>query len=172
MKTRTKTILLALVFIVPALVVCLWVVHKFHHAPDRLPAKLMHSPNVWRDRIMPSLEKESLDQSIELMLDDNPQYFMPVRHTGLYSEDDLENVLSDRRTLKLLQEISALPKGKGSAACQLLFSTAFQRHTNACRAMIKYVTDPSTPENHYSTLCSLMAMSAAMFIAADRKSVV
>jgi hypothetical protein len=116
---------------------------------------------------MPSLKKESLDQSIELMVNEVSQYFMPVRHQGFYSEDDLENVLSDRRTLKLLQEISALLKGRGSAACQLLFSTAFQRHTNACRAMIKYATDPSAPENHYSTLCSIMAMSAAMFIAAD-----
>lgn len=116
---------------------------------------------------MPSLKKESLDQSIELMINDQEQYSMPIRQKGFYSGGDLENVLSDRRALKLLQEISALPKGKGSAACQLLFSTAFQRHTNACRAIIKNATDPSAPENQYYTLCSRMAMSAAMFIAAD-----
>ena len=119
-------------------------------------------------KMMATIKSESLDQSIKLLIDDREQYYFPfVPRSIVGGQEDLEQMLTTWRFAKVLQEIKNLPRSEGDAKCEMLFLTAFQLHTNICRAMIKYVTDSSAPTNNQSVDRTLMGMSAAMFIASD-----
>lgn len=179
MQTTGKVILIGSVLIVAAASVFYLLPDNKSKAKD--PAKLVQTvqvptPNVTphrhpgKERMLATLKDESLDQSIKLLIDDREQYFFPFRPSDLNiggGQEDLEQMLSTRRSVKVLQEIKELPQSKGDEKCEVLFSTAFQLHTNICRAMIRYVTDPSAPTNNRSVLGPKMGMAAAMFIAAD-----
>ena len=161
-------IVLGLALVVTALVICVLVNHKAKQMPDSLPGGPMPHRHPGKERMVETLKGENLDQSIRLLVDDRNQYFGPyARHIGVDLQEDLEDMLSTRRFVKVLQEIKELPRSKGDAKCELLFTMAFQSHTNICRAIIKVATDPSAPTNHQSLLGPIMGMAAAMFIAAD-----
>ena len=161
-------IVLGLAFVVPVLVMCVLVIHKAKQMPDSLPGGPMPHRHPGKERMVATLKGESLDQSIRLLVDETKQYFGPfARHIGVDLQEDLDQILSTRRFVKVLQEIKELPRSKGDAKCELLFTMAFQSHTNICRAMIKVSTDPSAPTNGQSIRGPKMGMAAAMFIAAD-----
>ena len=177
MRLKAKTILLVLVFGAPALIMCILVINKAKQLPIVPPRVLIQMPpqrHPGKERMLATLKEESLDQSSVLLMGDREQYFFPFAGMSKFGEDvqqDLEQVLSDRRFVKVLQEIESLPKSEGKAKCELLFSRAFQSHTNGCRVAIDFALDPSAtiPTNSESLymLSGQMTLSAALFIAAD-----
>jgi hypothetical protein len=172
MQSKGKIILVRLVLIVAAAAVIYVLTDNEAKGEEPELAQTVEAPpsnlTPGKERMLATLKNESLDQSIKLLIDDREQYSFPfVAKTIVGGQEDLEQMLSTRRLWKVLQEIKELPKSEGDAKCEMLFSTAFQLHTNISRAMIKYATDPSAPTNHSSVQGTLMGMSAAMFIAAD-----
>jgi hypothetical protein len=177
MKLKAKTILLVLVFAAPALLMSILVINKPKQSPK--PSPIVSAPvpvpiaphrHPGKERMLATLNNENLDQSIEQLFDDREQYFFPFAGMSNVGEDpqqDLEQMLSTRRSVKVLQEIESLPKSEGKAKCELLFSRAFQQHTNACRIMINWSLDPSAPPHHQDLLFSLMTLSATLLITAD-----
>jgi hypothetical protein len=173
MKLKAKTILLVLVFVAPVLIMCILIINKVRQSPIISMPVLIQTPphhHPGKEGMLATLKNENLEQSIGLLIDDRKQYSFPFSGVSKVGEDiqqDLEQMLSSRRSLKVLQEIELLPRSEGKAACELLFSTAFEQHTNACRIMINWSLDPSAPPHHQNLLGTLMALSAALFIAAD-----
>jgi hypothetical protein len=152
---------------------CIIAINKTKPSPivsASVPAPIPPQRHPGKERMLAILKHEKLDQSIEQLFDDREQYFFPFGGVSKVGEDvqqDLEQMLSTRRSVKVLQEIESLPKSEGKAKCDLLFSRAFQQHTNACRIMINWSLDPSAPPHRQNLLGTLMALSAAMFITAD-----
>ena len=177
MKLKAKTILLVLVFAAPALLMCILVINKPKQSPK--PSPIVSAPvpvpiaphrHPGKERMLATLKDENLDQSINQLFEDREQYIFPFGITskvGVDPQQNLEQMLSDRRFVKVLQEIKSLSNSEGKAKCELLFSRAFQQHTNACRIMVNWALDPSAQPFHQDLLYSKMALSAAVFITAD-----
>jgi hypothetical protein len=175
-KIKTETTWLVLVLAAPALMMCILGCDKAKQPPKQSPIVLPPSSGLaphrhpGKERMQAALKNENLDGSINQLFDDRDQYFFPFGGSSKVGEDvqqNLEQILSDRRFVKVLQEIKSLPKSEGKAKCELLFSRAFQQHTNACRIMINWSLNPPAPPHHQDLLYSRMALSAALFIAAD-----
>lgn len=177
MQTTAKVILFGSVLIVAAASFFYLLPNsksKAENPPKFVQRVQVPTPNVTphrhpgKERMLATLKNESLDQSTKLLIEDREQYFFPfVPKAIVGGQEELEQMLSTRRFVKVLHEMKELPKSEGDAKCEMLFSTAFQLHTNICRAMISYVTDTDAPTNNRSVEGPKMGMAAAMFIAAD-----
>ena len=140
-------------------------------AADGYSALLVNVNPVHRQRIdefVSALRGENLGQSISNLVTTNWQYDYPGFHTGrAFAQVNLEEMLSNRRSVKVLQSIGALPQEQRESACQSLFSVAFQIHTNALRMICDQIENPSAPTNHQSLRVTQIAMGTAMLAAAD-----
>lgn len=173
MKLKAKTILLVLAFAIPALLMCILVINKAKHLPIVSPEGPIQTPphgHPGKEKLLATLKNESLDVSIRGLLDDSDrvQYYFPfIPHSGVDVQDEIEELLANRRLLKVAQQIKSLSKSEGQAKCERLFISAFQQQTNACRIIINWSLNPSAPAHHQYLLCSQMSLAAAMFIAAE-----
>ena len=135
-----------LFFAAPALLMCIFVINK--HKPP--PADISPKRHPGKERMLAALKNENLDESITKLIFDREQYSFPfVGKLSVDGQQNLEQMLSTRRMVKVLQEIESLSKNEGKAKCELLFLRAFQQHTNACRIMINWSLDRVAPV----TLC-------------------
>lgn len=90
--------------------------------PPEVPG---HQPRI--DAIIATLKKENLEESMDRLLSDDDQYYYPGYYTGVINDQiDLEIMLSDRRSIKVLQSIEKLPAKEREAKCKQLFSKAFR----------------------------------------------
>jgi hypothetical protein len=140
-------------------------------AADAFPAADMGENPVHRQRIddfVRTLRGEQLDQSISNLVTTNWQYDYPGFHTGrAFAQVNLEQMLSNRRSVKVLQSIDSLPQEQKEAICRSLFAVAFQVHTNALRMICDQIENPSAPTNRQSFRVTQIAMGTAMLAAAD-----
>jgi len=115
-----------------------------------------------------ALKKENLEESMDMLIKDDQQYFDPGFITDIKNaQNDTEWMLSARRSIKLLQSIKALSGTERETKCDQLFSKALQAHSNAFLTILRHETDPSSPINRQSLGATTAAMCAAMFITAD-----
>jgi hypothetical protein len=76
-------------------------------------------------------------------------------------------MLSNRRSVKVLQEIEKLPPNHRPLKCRELFDQALEAHTNAWNMILKSEDDPSASTNQQSLYATKEALCVAMFITAD-----
>jgi len=120
------------------------------------------------DKIITPLKRESLEKSIDnLIFGTDEQYQWPgFNSPDETSQHNLEVMLSNRRAVKVLQGIEKMPAKERALECRVLFAKAFQAHTNIWMEGLR-VLRGSTSTNSNSVLCTLSAVTLAMFVAAD-----
>ena len=120
------------------------------------------------DKIITPLKRESLEQSIDnLIFGTEYQYQWPgFNSPDKSSQHNLEVMLSNRRAVKVLQGIEKMPAKERALECRVLFAKAFQAHTNIWMEGLR-LWRGSTITNSNSTLCTQLAVTLAMFVAAD-----
>ena len=115
-----------------------------------------------------TLRREGLDRSIRRLISVDWQCSGYVQSKSeQWSQDDLEQMLSNRRALKVLQSIKALPAADREAKCRRVFTQAYRMHTNVFRAILQHEEDPSFPRNNRSARATHLSLCAAMFAAAE-----
>jgi hypothetical protein len=115
-----------------------------------------------------TLRRESLDRSICRLTSDSQQYSGYMGSGGdAFSQDNLEEMLTSRRAVKVLQSMRALPPAKREAKCRQMFAQAFRVHTNTFRVVLENYKNPSLPKNTQSVLAMQLALCAALFAAAE-----
>lgn len=121
------------------------------------------------EKALAALKQEDLSQSIQVIITGGiEQYLIPGSRSSAYGRPpDLDRMLSNRRVIKVMQDIQALPEDERGQECNRLFSKALLAHTNACRTVIMHEQNPSSPANRQSMLSSKMGLSAALFITAE-----
>ena len=81
-------------------------------------------------------------------------------------QTDLERMLSDRRTIKILDHIQGLSGYNKALACEALFAKAFQIHTNIFAVWVRMQADPEIKQKS-SVESSRLTVLLAMFATAD-----
>jgi hypothetical protein len=121
------------------------------------------------DRIVAELEKEDFDRSVDqLLMGSDLQFMWP----GYISEacgsphTDLEEMLSSRRAIKILNHIQGLSGHDKALACDALFARAFQVHTNLLSVFLQIEADPKI-KSKSSVMSSRLTVLLAMFATAD-----
>lgn len=117
------------------------------------------------DAIIGPLSNESLEQSMGRLIDPDNQYGYITGILG--GQNDLEAMLQNRRSVKVLQEIEKLPAKERPANCRQMFVQALEAHTNAWNMSLRGYEYPAFMENHQSLDGTIEALCTAMFITAD-----
>jgi hypothetical protein len=115
-------------------------------------------------RTIAAYKSETLDASIDqLLLDDDAYFYMTARKFG---QEDLPQMLSNGRSVKVINEIGELPEARADSKCREIFSDLFDRQAAAIRRSLKHLEDPSAPKNDQSMLSSKLAVGTAMMATA------
>jgi len=119
--------------------------------------------------IIAELEKEDFDRSVDqLLLGSDLQFSWPGFLSGgaAAPQTDLEEMLSNRRAIKILDHIQGLSGRDKALACEALFAKAFQIHTNLFSVWVRIQADPKI-QTKSSVQSSRLTMLLAMFATAD-----
>jgi len=117
------------------------------------------------DEVIAAVNKEDLNQSEELPLFVDDKQLHYIGQEG-FPQDDLEEMLSNDRAVKVLEIIQKLTAHEREAACQNLFTKGFQLHTNIFYTIIRSYDDPAVKLTQ-SILCSKLTMLLGMFATAE-----
>jgi hypothetical protein len=121
------------------------------------------------DEFLAVVEKESFQESEEQLLKGSDMQFL---RSGFFAggvpnpQTDLENMLGNRRAVKVLNHIQKLSSSEGTAACRDLFAKAFQVHTNLLAVWVRKQVDPKL-QTASSVRDSKLTLLLAMFATAD-----
>jgi hypothetical protein len=119
------------------------------------------------DEAIAAVKKEDLNQWEQLLLFGGYQQW-PTLYIGQQPspQADLEEMLSNDRAVKVLESIQKLPAPECEAACQNLFTKAFQVHTNGFYSTLRSFDDPAV-KSATTGVCGKLTMLLAMFATAD-----
>lgn len=119
------------------------------------------------DAIVATLQAESLDESID-RLTDSASYHYPGYHSPRKGDQtNLEEMLANRRSVKLFGEISQREQSEREARCAEIFRFVLNRHSTALRTILEHAEDPSRPENSQSINATQLGLCWAMTAAAQ-----
>lgn len=161
MNRRNKTSVSLLLMATSTGFLVLLIVHAYrrHAAGDRDPRITT---------LIATLKNETLERSVSLATRDSQQYHIPGFQTALMCPQvNLEDMLSARRAVKILQTIERLPEIPREAGIRQAFATAFQVHTSAVYAVMRHSEDPSYEPNQQSLYSTRLGLCVAMFAAAE-----
>jgi len=115
------------------------------------------------------LRNEDTSKSLENLTGSEEQYLFPGYFGGdiVSAQNDLEVMLSNRRSVKVIQSVASLPETESNATCSALFSKAFDLHTNSFHAAMRHIADPKAPRNEQSLVSTKLAISVALFASAE-----
>lgn len=119
------------------------------------------------DEVILAVNKEDLNQSEELLLFGGYQQW-PTFYIGQEGspQTDLEEMLSNDRAVKVLEIIQKLTAPEREAACQNLFTKAFQLQTNSFYTTIRSFDDPAVKPTS-AGLGGKLTMLLGMFATAE-----
>ena len=171
MKIKVRPAFVWLMFFLPIAVLLAFIATK-QKRPQESPRVSLNVAMVHqhpgKEKAQAVLAREDLTKSVAEVTGDEAQYltpgYWPVDRTASI---DLEMMLSNRRVIKLMQDIKNLPDDLREVECRRLFAVSFQKHTNACRTVVLHVLNPTSPKNEQSMLSTKMGLSAALFITAE-----
>ena len=120
--------------------------------------------------VVATLRQESLEESMDHLI--AVKYYEQYLYPGFFgampfSQDDLEIMLSARRSIRVLQDIEKLRDRERESMCKRLFSKALEANTNSLNAVLRHEDDPTSKFEPQPGGSSVMTMALAMFIAAD-----
>jgi hypothetical protein len=119
------------------------------------------------EAIVGQLRKESLRDSIDLLTSDQFYHFPSYQDPRKGYQADLEEMLSNRRCVKVMAELAALAKEEREAVCRTSFQTVFQRHKDGFERALAHMEDPTAPENPQSLRATKLGLCAIMLSEAD-----
>jgi hypothetical protein len=123
------------------------------------------------DTIIRALKSESLQQSCSHMYDDPDQYFYPGYYSGKKGHQiNLEVMLSNRRCVKVVEQLVELSEDVRDDECKTTFGRLFSAHTVAMRAACQHAENPGAPKNTQSLKDTQLALCAVMFATAKAAS--
>ena len=129
------------------------------------------SPPVTRplaDKIIAELKKEDFDRSVDqLLLGSDLQFGAVISQSAGDPKTDLEQMLSNPRSIKILDHIHGLPERDKAVTCEALFAKAFQAHTNLFSVWVLIQSDPKI-KTKSSVMSSRLTVLLAMFATAER----
>lgn len=113
------------------------------------------------------LKKEDFGRSVDELLLGSALQFGGILGQSADPQTDLENLLSARRAIKILDHIHGLPERDKGPACEALFDKAFQIHTNLFSVWVSIQADPKI-QTKSSVESSRLTILLAMFATAER----
>jgi len=113
------------------------------------------------------LKMEDFGRSVDELLLGSDLQFGGILGQSADPQMDLENVLSARRAIKILDYIHGLPERDKAPACEALFDKAFQINTNLFSVWVSIQADPKI-QTKSSVLSSRLTLLLAMFATAER----
>jgi hypothetical protein len=109
------------------------------------------------------LAKESFDESVTHLVDFN-MYSSPSFHTpNKFAQTCLERMLSNRRCIKLFNELTSLSKESAERKCEEIFAFALTEHSRTVQRIFQMYDDPQAQKNTQSLEGTQLAICAAMF---------
>jgi len=88
--------------------------------------------------------------------------------TGIMgAQTDLEWMLSNRRSVKVISQLSDLPQTDRANRCKDAFAAILRTHDEAARRALRHALDSSAPTNTQSMLATKLGLCALMFVAAN-----
>jgi hypothetical protein len=120
------------------------------------------------DKIIAEVKKEDFDRSVDqLLLGSELQFGGVLGESSGDPQTDLEEMLSNPRSIKILDHIHGLPEREKAVTCEALFAKAFQTHTNLFSVWVLIQADPKI-KTKSSVMSSRLTMLLAMFATAER----
>jgi hypothetical protein len=113
------------------------------------------------------LRKETFDQSLDRLLDDQPYFYPSYFSARLVDQLDLEVMLSCRPCIKIFYEIKSLPPAQRDAKCAAVFDFIFPIHAKMIRESLRGLDEPDAFPLKYSLKATRLGVGAAMFATAE-----
>ena len=113
------------------------------------------------------IKKEDFARSVDQLLWGSALQFGGLLSQSADPQMDLENMLSPRRAIKILDHIHGLSERDKASACEALFDKAFQIHTNLFSVWVSIQADPKI-QTKSSVENSRLTILLAMFATAER----
>ena len=118
------------------------------------------------DTMISSLAGESFDQSVENLVIADDYYYPGYQSGRKMSQINLEEMLSNRRAVKVLNELATLPNSRTEQRCRSLFDAVFAHHLKAFQMAFGHADDPNAPENTQSLKATQLAVCVAVLATA------
>jgi hypothetical protein len=122
------------------------------------------------DRIIAELGSETFDESVGLLAEPSSYYSPGFQSQKKADQTNIEEALSNRRCVKILNELEMLSESDREARCRQAFDLVFRTHCNAMRAGLRHAEDPSSPKNTQSLRASQLGLCTAMLATARHAS--
>ncbi len=143
-----------------------WVLVRRRLAPPVPPYLGVPAQRRRIDAIIAELQSETLDQSIRGLLEYR-QYTYPNYHSPKKAAQvDLEVMFSNRRSVKVLQQLQALPPGARETRCREIFDTFLHVHNKTLEKIMNRIEDPGVPKSEYTMRETVTSLCLAMFATA------
>lgn len=123
------------------------------------------------DSLISAIQSETLEQSCKRLYESTDQYFYPGYTSGKKAHQlNLEVMLSNRRSVKVIEELVQLSDEVRDIECEKRFDQLLGVHTSALRAACRHAEDASAPKNEQSLKSTQLALCAVMFATAKAAS--
>ena len=131
-------------------------------AADEVPAQRQRI-----DALVATLERETWDQSVENLVTNQNQYYdLAAGATGaMFAEPELEEMLSVRRAIKVLNMLEARPMKQRLEGCRQLFDRVFRVHADEIERWMGLGKGPRIDRPWWHPPAHALCM--AMFAAAE-----
>jgi hypothetical protein len=106
MRPKLKTIALAAVLIIPTLLVIVFAVKNAENIKQRALADSGQQRHPAKEKMLATLKRETLDESIRRSSEDISQYFGPFVERTMFDQQNLEVMLAARRNLKGIRQVN------------------------------------------------------------------
>jgi hypothetical protein len=128
------------------------------------------SDNIHEQRTMAllaAMRGESMAQSIQRLRDEKDYAYPGAYSIKKSAQMETEQVLSNRRFLKVRTELQAMPRERAMALCRNMFDEALSVQRQTLDAIIASYEDPSAPKNEVSMLGTKLGMCSAILLASE-----
>jgi hypothetical protein len=113
--------------------------------------------------------QESFDEAVNLLTDE-AGYYQVMHGTKLVGDFNIEEMLSNRRCVKILGDLGPMPPAEKEARCRQMFELLVAKHAQTLRNVLSHAEDPSAPENKQSMHATQISVCCAMVATAKYAS--
>jgi len=133
--------------------------------PDPHRLERLHRQRV--DDFVAILGQETFQESVSNLLTDRDRYSYPGFVSQIKGDQgNLLEMLSNRRCLKVIEQLAALPAIEREAQCSQIFDHFLDVHVSAIQVALIHAEDPTKPENKQSLWATQLSICAVMFASA------